>query len=258
MPHEFDGFQYIQVSSHQEEWGDRLIRELAITGNERVLDLGCGDGRLTSRIAALVPGGSVVGIDNSSGMINAAVTNIRSNLLFRQQDILTLDEVEEYDLVFSNAALHWVHDHDYVLNATCHALRPGGIARFNFAADGNCSQLIAVLHDVIFMKEFDDLFNTFIWPWYMPNVDAYAKLIDTIPFNHTQIWDEVADRHFPDVSTMIGWIDQPSLVPFLAHLPADMRSPFRKMVIDRMISSCRLPDGRCFEHFRRINVLACK
>jgi len=258
VPHEFDGFQYRQASSHQEEWGTRLMHELSLKGNERVLDLGCGDGRLTSRIAEMVPGGSVVGIDGSAGMIDAAMTLIKPNLLFKQQDILALDAVDEYDLIFSNAALHWVYDHKIVLNASYSALRPGGIMRFNFAAEGNCSHLVAILHEVMSMEEFRDFFSTFAWPWYMPSVEMYAKLVDAVPFSRAQVWGEVADRYFPDINTMVDWINQPSLVPFLAHLPSSMRSPFREAAVDRMIMSCRQADGRCFERFRRINVLAWK
>ncbi|MHB1000816.1 MAG: class I SAM-dependent methyltransferase [Armatimonadota bacterium] len=258
MPYEFDGIKYRQASSHQEEWGTRLMHELELHGNERVLDLGCGDGRLTRQIAEMVPDGSVVGIDSSFGMIDAAMIHIKPNLLFKQQDILELDELEEYDVIFSNAALHWVHDHNYVLNASYRALCQGGIIRFNFATEGNCSQLITVLHEIMAMEEFMDLFHTFIWPWYMPSVDAYIKLIDTLPFRGVQVWGEVADRYFPDINAMVAWIDQPSLVPFIAHLPADMRLIFRDRVVERMIALCRQTDDRCFEYFRRINVLAWK
>ncbi len=59
---EFDGEQYKAASRHQKEWGDRLIAELPLTGGERVLDLGCGDGVLTERLARRVPRGRVIGI----------------------------------------------------------------------------------------------------------------------------------------------------------------------------------------------------
>ena len=63
MAHEFDGKKYEAASAHQKEWGARLIQELSISGTERILDLGCGDGTLTAQLAALTPRGSVVGID---------------------------------------------------------------------------------------------------------------------------------------------------------------------------------------------------
>jgi trans-aconitate 2-methyltransferase len=70
--HEFDGEQYKKASTHQKEWGNRIIEELDLKGGEFVLDLGCGDGVLTKQLSSLVPKGSVLGIDASKGMIREA------------------------------------------------------------------------------------------------------------------------------------------------------------------------------------------
>jgi trans-aconitate 2-methyltransferase len=258
MPYDFDGKKYQSASTHQEEWGLRLIQELGLTGKERILDLGCGDGRLTYRIAELVPEGFVIGIDSASGMIAAATNWQRENLLFRRQDILDLSETEEYDVVFSNAALHWVHDHKRLLTAVYRSLRPQGKARFNFAAEGNCSHLIAVLQEVMADSQFKSHFDGFVWPWYMPGIAAYRELVETLPFQETRVWEENADRYFPDVEAMTKWIDLPSLVPFLAYLPGEVGKAFRNEVVDRMVALCRQADGRCFEYFRRINLTASK
>ncbi len=70
--YEFDPKKYLQASSHQKDWGNRLIDELQLSGDEIILDLGCGEGTLTARLAALVPRGGVVGMDSSPQMIEAA------------------------------------------------------------------------------------------------------------------------------------------------------------------------------------------
>ena len=77
MTYEFDGTKYAQASTHQKEWGTRLIEELELQGHESVLDLGCGDGTLTAQIAELLPTGRVTGIDSSQGMIDTACRNTR-------------------------------------------------------------------------------------------------------------------------------------------------------------------------------------
>src|SRR5512135_1276853 len=107
MAHEFDGNKYKAASAHQKEWGAKLIQELNISGTERILDLGCGDGMLTAQLAALAPQGSVVGIDASRGMIDAASSLQSANLSFEIRDINDLDFADEFDIVFSNATLHW-------------------------------------------------------------------------------------------------------------------------------------------------------
>jgi trans-aconitate 2-methyltransferase len=133
MIHEFDGEKYEKASAHQREWGMRLIRELDLQGPERILDLGCGDGALSAHMADLVPHGEVVGIDASRGMIEAARSKERKNLWFLLMDINELNYTERFDVVFSNAALHWIKDHKRLLRNVSHALCKGGRLRFNFA-----------------------------------------------------------------------------------------------------------------------------
>ena len=112
MPYEFDAEKYRQASSHQQSWGQRLIDELALAGSERILDLGCGDGRLTAVLAGLVPQGRVLGIDASRNMIEQARhSHAAANLEFRQLDINEIDFEGMSDLIFSNATLHWIKDH---------------------------------------------------------------------------------------------------------------------------------------------------
>ena len=110
-PFEFDAGKYRQSASHQTEWGAKLIAELDLRGDERILDLGCGDGVVTAQLAELVPSGEVVGIDSSQNMIAAAQALASNRLSFRRLDINDLDYEAEFDLIFSNAALHWVKDH---------------------------------------------------------------------------------------------------------------------------------------------------
>lgn len=80
MPHEFDGEAYKKSSTHQKEWGNKIISEFHFKGNEHILDLGCGDGVLTNQLAELVPDGYVLGIDASQGMIEVASKLQKKNL----------------------------------------------------------------------------------------------------------------------------------------------------------------------------------
>ena len=256
VTHEFDGRRYAQASAHQKQWGASLIADLRLQGSERVLDLGCGDGALTAQIADLLPTGEVVGIDASRGMIAATHANERPNARFLLADIADFELGQRFDVVFSNAALHWVKDHRRLYRHVARALRDGGRVRFNFAGEGNCSHFFAVVREAMARPEFAASFAAFEWPWYMPSVDEYAALVATSGLREPRVWGENADRLFPDVEAMIAWVDQPSLVPLLAHLPDDLKTAFRDYVVARMIEETRRPDGTCFETFRRINVAA--
>jgi len=258
MTHEFDGKKYEQASAHQKEWGAKLISELDLNGSEHVLDLGCGDGTLTSQIAERLPEGQVLGVDASQGMIDAALPKERSNLRFRRLDINNLDFENRFDVVFSNATLHWVKDHQRLLKNVHRTLRAGGCIRFNFAGDGNCSHFFIVVREAMAQPEYRSFFTGLDWPWYMPPVDEYQTLAESSGLHDVRVWGENADRYFPDEETMTRWIDQPSLVPFLVHVPDAAKEPFRSFVVKRMIEETKQEDGRCFETFRRINVSAVK
>ena len=251
MVFEFDGEKYKQASGHQKEWGKKLISELNLKGNERILDLGCGDGALTAQLVRLVPDGFVVGIDASEGMIGTArKTYGMDNLKFELMDINDIDFVDEFDVVFSNATLHWIKDHKRLLSNVYKSLRNNGIIRFNFAADGNCACFFRVV--------YAGYFTDFEWPWYMPKVKEYGTIVEQFPFKEKRVWGENADKYFPNVEAMVKWIEQPSLVPFLECVGKKDQAGFRDMVVKRMIDETIQADGTCFETFRRINVFARK
>ena len=188
MGFEFDGGKYKRASEHQKSWGKKLISELEFKGGERILDLGCGDGVLTAEIAKLVPDGFVLGIDASESMIATARKDYAgANVRFELLDINAIDFESEFDLIFSNATLHWVKDHSKLLKNVFKALKSRGAARFQFAGDGNCSNLIKILKEVMSAKEYVSYFSEFDWPWYMPAVDEYRALLDEVPFTEKKV-----------------------------------------------------------------------
>jgi trans-aconitate 2-methyltransferase len=254
MPHEFDGQEYKKASVVQKQWGNNIISEFKLNGSERILDLGCGDGVLTAQLAALVPKGSVLGIDSSQGMLQEALKLQTPTLKFELQDINNLDFEEAFDLIFSNATLHWLANHQALLNHVYRGLKKGGLARFNFASDGNCSTFINIVRETMEIPQFRRYFYNFQWPWYMPGITEYQALVKQLPFKEVRIWIEQADYYFPDADSFTRWLDQPSLVPFKAVLQPPDRGFFRDWVVQQNLDVCRQPDGTYFMPFRRLNV----
>ena len=259
MPFEFDAEKYKKASKHQKEWGKKLISELNLAGSEKILDLGCGDGLITAQLAELVPNGLVIGIDASQNMIDlAGKTHKIQNLRFDLMDINEIESENEFDIIISNATLHWIKDHKKLLSNVCKALKAGGITHFNFAADGNCSAFFKVVRGIMAEDKYAGYFDNFEWPWYMPIIEEYEKLLEVSDFREIKVWGENRDRFFPDKETMIGWVDQPSLVPFLKYIDGPDKKTFRDTMVERMIKETIQNDGTCFETFRRINVFAKK
>lgn len=258
MTFEFDGKKYEKASAHQKEWGNSIISEFNLIGNERILDLGCGNGALTADLAKLVPNGSVLGIDASQGMLDTAIEKQSPNLKFQLMDINTFLLSEKFDLIFSNATLHWVKDHDMLWSNIQKILSSNALVRLNFAADGNCSHFFKVIKDAISLGEYKEYFSEFIWPWYMPSIDEYTILLNKLSLSEVKVWGENKDRYFPDKDAIVGWINQPSIVPFLKYLPENKKEKFRNCVIDNVLSITKQDDNTYFETFRRINILAKK
>lgn len=259
MTFEFDGEKYKRASEQQKAWGKRLIAELQFRGDEKILDLGCGDGVLAAELAKFVPDGFVLGIDASENMIETArKDHAGANVRFELFDINTIDFESEFDLVFSNATLHWIKDHGKLLKDVFKALKDKGTARLQFAGDGNCSNLIRILRETMLAEEYVSCFREFDWPWYMPAVDEYRALLDEVAFTEKKVWSENADTNFVSAEAMTKWIDQPSLVPFLGGIAGKDRQRFRDAVVGRMIKETLQSDGTYFETFRRINALARK
>lgn len=255
---EFNGEKYKKASKHQKEWGNSLISELSLSGNEEILDLGCGDGGLTEQLAQLVPNGRILGIDASEGMIATAQKRVKSNLAFMQMDINTLDFENRFDVIFSNAALHWVNDHEKLLKNSFRALKDKGVILWDFAGDGNCSNFFAVVREKIQSEKYKQYFNDFEWPWYMPTKTDYEKILAHSDFSTYSITEINRDRFFSNTDEMVKWIDQPSIVPFIRLVPDEMKADFRDDIIKSMLERTLQADGTCFETFRRIHIKASK
>ncbi len=252
----WDGRDYERHSSHQRAWGSDLIAELSLRGDERVLDLGCGDGSLTRQLAERVPRGSVLGIDAAAEMLEAARDKCGPNMAVQHFDISDLGFESAFDVVFSNASLHWVHDHAAVLQNVHRAIKPGGILLVQFGCDGNCPNLLVCLHRQMTAPPFPEAFAGFRWPWFFPTLPAYEDLLRASPFPEWRAWTEHRDQRFPGPDALVGWIDNPCLIPFVQALPAELRKPFRDGVVEAMLARTRQPDGTYIEPFRRMNVWA--
>lgn len=255
---EFDGEKYKIASTHQKEWGKSLISQLFLQGNEVILDLGCGDGILTEQLSSIVPNGKVKGIDASIGMIKTAQKIKKDNLEFIQMDINTMSFKNEFDVIFSNAALHWIKNHQQLLYNSYKALKTGGVILWDFGGAGNCTNFSAVIRRKISEDKYAEFFKDFEWPWFMPSKFQYEELISQIGFSDYVITETNRDRFFSNADEMIKWIEQPSIVPFIKCVPDRLKNTFRKEVIEEMLIKTQQPDGTCFETFRRLQVFAKK
>src|SRR5215468_99542 len=137
---EWHASDYNRQSSLQQAMAEEQLGRLTLEGAERVLDVGCGDGKITAEIAARVPRGSVLGVDPSQNMIAFATRHFgpptRPNLRFEVADVRRLPYQEEFDRVISFNALHWVPEQEAALRSIRTALVPAGRALLRFVPEG--------------------------------------------------------------------------------------------------------------------------
>lgn len=240
------------------QWMRPAVRSFILSGEEHVLDLGCGDGRVTNAVAADVPFGSVIGVDMSPSMITAAKRHAPANCSYLCMDLTSISWVNCFDIILSNASLHWVDGHEELLSRVYRALRPGGRVYITFPGEGNSANFIEAVKDAMNGPAYAPYFSGFRWPWYMPSRDDYAPIAARVPFSDVTVASEESFRAFPNANALEAWIDAPLIAPFLRRIPADRRVYFRNDVARGVLARTRQQDGRYREKVRRIAVFARK
>lgn len=169
---------YDESHSFVHEYGGDVIELLERELGDRVLDLGCGTGHLTARLAE--GDGSVVGVDSSSGMISRARDSY-PELEFIHADARSLtDDIDgSFDAIFSNATLHWIpeQDMDQVLSSVTDLLRPGGQFVVEFGGRGNVETIVSAIETELTERGYEGT-N----PWYFPSVGEYTTRLENHDF----------------------------------------------------------------------------
>ncbi len=238
--YKWDAKDYHKSSIEQQKWAQELILKLALKGSERVLDIGCGDGKVTADIAKKLPDGSILGIDNSEEMISFARDNFSPktypNLDFQLMDARNLNFINEFDVVFSNATLHWVIDHLSVLKGIKRSLKPGGRVLLQMAGKGNAAQILEVLQKIVDSGKWHGYFTDFAFPWgfygaeeyniWLKNAGLRAKRVELIPKDMTQKGKE----------GLSGWV-RTTWLPYIQRVPEGRRDEFIEEIVNTYIKS---------------------
>lgn len=171
---DWDARAYDRVADPQVEWAQDVLARLDLTGDETVLDAGCGSGRVTEDLLRKLPDGHVIGVDASPSMIMLARQRLdgdRVELLVA--DLTELELGRQVDAVFSNATFHWVIDHDDLFRKLFAAMRPGGVLEAQCGGEGNVAEWMRALQSV----EGDERFAPYLRG--MPSAVNFASVGDT-------------------------------------------------------------------------------
>jgi len=236
--YKWDAGDYANFSSQQQKWARELIVKLNLKKNENVLDIGCGDGKVTAEISLMVPNGSVVGIDNSESMIELAAKNYSKekypNLSFQLCDAKEIDFNIQFEVVFSNAALHWADDHHEVLKGIYKSLKQGGRVLLQFGGKGNAASVFLVLDEIIKDKEWSCYFRNFKFPYNFPGDEEYTELIKESGLIIKRVESVEKDMIHEGEDGLAGWI-RTTWLPYTSRIPEDKREEFIRIVVKKFI-----------------------
>jgi trans-aconitate 2-methyltransferase len=239
---------YQKNSKAQQKWARELIANLNLTGTEAVLDLGCGDGKVTAEIARLVGDGSVVGVDNSRQMIDLAQEKYpqdrHPNLSFQVMDASNLSFGECFDLVFSNAVLHWVKDHKPVLDRLYKSLRVGGKILLRMGGKGDAEGILSIMNAVKASTQWAPYFTEFEFPYTFLGIDDYQVLLKESGFSINRVELIPKDMTHDGQSGLEGWI-RTTWLPYTQRIPKAQREMFIEEVCTTYLDKVPLgTDGK--------------
>jgi trans-aconitate methyltransferase len=229
---------YHKSSPSQKLWARELIEKLEFFGNERVIDIGCGDGSVTAAIASRVPQGAVTGIDSSKEMIRFAKNRypprIYPNLSFTCMDARKLTFTEEFDVAFSNASLHWITDHRPVLAGIARALCPGGTLLIQMGGKGNADQVFCVLDILMNKQPWRRYFEEFSFTYGFFGPEEYGQWLEEAGLSTVRVELIPKDMSYQKREDFAGWI-RTTWLPWMAQLPEQEKPAFINACIDEYL-----------------------
>jgi len=233
-------------------YGEDLIDLLDPKRNERILDLGCGSGQLTFKINESAK--EVIGIDKSPEMIQDAKSKYK-NIEFQVADASNFMFNEKFDVIFSNATLHWVTDYKGAIESMFNNLNPNGKIVLEFGGKGNVQIIVNQLRISLAKKGY--LEQSELKLWYFPSIAEYSTELESKGFRvimaqHFDRPTELADEN----SGIKDWISMFGN-DFFKNVAINHIEEIKSEVQEKIKSEC-LINGKWFADYKRIRIIAIK
>jgi trans-aconitate 2-methyltransferase len=229
QPREWDATRYHQVSTPHQDWGAQVLDRLTLRGDETVLDLGCGTGKVTEQLLERLPRGQVVGIDGSAAMIAVARERLGGDrATFVRSDLLALQVAEPADAAVSSATFHWIADHDTLFQRVRAALKPGGQFVAQCGGRGNIATVVAAAGVVAARPPFAEFLGGWAGPWNYAGPEETTARLERAGFAVERCWLEDSPQQPQPVRDFLQTV---TLGSHLDRLPPDLRDPFLDGVV---------------------------
>ncbi|OGO53455.1 MAG: hypothetical protein A2V84_08450 [Chloroflexi bacterium RBG_16_70_13] len=229
MTAEWDARTYDRIADPMHSWGVEVLERLPLTGNERVLDAGCGSGRVTESLAERLPGGHVVALDASPAMLVEArrrLARFGDRVSYVQADLGRPLPIEEpMDAILSTATFHWVPDHDALFRNLAAAMRPGGRLVAQCGGIGNIEAIRRIVRTV---GDGFDAARNFATPL------ATAARLEAAGFGNIEVWLADQPTRLEPGEPLETYLATVCLREHIARLPVGARAAYVTEVARRM------------------------
>ena len=230
---------------------------MKLQGHESLLDVGCGDGKITADFARLLPRGRVTGVGSSPEMVAYARQAYPSasypNLGFEVGAAEALDaKLGSFDWVFSNATLHWVPDQPGFLRGAREVLHPGGRLILSCGGRGNAAQVLEVFEQVGRQPRWNQYFHRFTNPYHFHSPEKYQVRLTEAEFRANRCELVPKDMTHTGVAGLAAWI-RTTWMPFTQQVPPEQESHFIEAIVTTYLDVHPL-DGAGCSHVRMVRL----
>jgi trans-aconitate 2-methyltransferase len=232
---DWDGAAYQRLSDPQFRWGMRVLERLPLRGDEAVLDLGCGSGRLTAELLERLPRGRLLASDASPSMLAQARRNLArfgDRVEFIAGDALALDLDQAADVMFSNAVFHWILDHERLFRVILRALRPGGRLLAQCGGGPNLHLLRSRAQELMREPRYAEFFREWKYPWNYATPEETAARLRGAGFIEVETSLESAPAVFEDAATFSEFVATVVLRSYLSAITDEaLRAQFLEEIV---------------------------
>jgi trans-aconitate 2-methyltransferase len=240
-PREWNAASYDRQSDPQLAMARDVIDRLDLRADERVLDAGCGTGRVTEELVQRVPDGTVIAVDGSQAMVEQAMERLGDDVEAFAQDLLELQLDEPVDAILSTATFHWIADHERLFQRLYEALRPGGRISAQCGGAGNIANVQAAIDAVD-----HPALRGWAGPWNYATPEETKQRLEAAGFSDVWTWLQPWPVDPPDPREYFATV---ILGSHLERLPLDEQMPFVDDVLAQMGQPVRA-------NYVRLNLLA--
>jgi trans-aconitate 2-methyltransferase len=225
-PRDWDAASYQRVSAPQEAMGREVLDRLELRGDERVLDAGCGTGRVTAALLERLQHGQVVAVDGSPAMVAEARERLGPRADVRVADLTELELETPVDAILSTATFHWIADHDRLFERLFAALRPGGRIVAQCGGAGNVAAVQAAVDAVA-----EPALAGWRGPWHFASPEETAERLLRLGFTDVRTWRQDVRVEPENPREYLATV---VLGSHLERVPAERRDAFADAVLARL------------------------